>query len=185
MWRVREFRSGRNRPERAGPAHALALRPNGEREPGPCGASGSRGARRQGAPASRPRLSGGSRHQLGKRCLNAGTRRIRGGIVRPTAAGGQGRRSPPALPHDGPASCRSEPAPIRFSRPETILLPQAAARLICFQLRASPRNHRSHHGGAALARLVSERLRTHRVTQRHRKKLNAINHFRRISFTLR
>lgn len=73
------IRTGKFRPGLAIPVPALSPHPCGEREPEPCGASGSRGERRQGALSSRLlRIVGGSRHQLGINVSTLGSRRIRG-----------------------------------------------------------------------------------------------------------
>lgn len=79
------IRTGRIRPGLAMPVPERPPRPSGEHEPAPCGASGSREGQRQGAPSSRHRTSGGSRHQLGIKGSTLGSRRIRGASIAPRA----------------------------------------------------------------------------------------------------
>jgi hypothetical protein len=79
------IRTGRIRPGLAMPVPVRPPRPSGEHEPAPCGVSGSREGQRQGAPSSRHRTSGGSRHQLGIKGSTLGSRRIRGASIAPRA----------------------------------------------------------------------------------------------------
>jgi hypothetical protein len=88
-----KVRTGRIRPGLATPVPVRAPRPSDEHEPAPCGASGSREGQRQGAPSSRHRTSGGSRHQLGIKGSTLGSRRIRGASLAPRADSDK-RRAP-------------------------------------------------------------------------------------------